>query len=363
MARNFGTLSLVDTLRVIDNANINDYGLDNLYANLNLLLQAHNLITADVLGEFGESTTDKIRRYGNTVGLGGFQELDEWGIADAQKTSIAGTDVGFPLRRFGRATQWTQLYFEQKTPADFIKETTQTLIDDVVNIQSQLRRALFTSTNNLTYVDRLDDRTTVPVRALLNADGASIPPDRYGNTFNGATHTHYLATASLTAANVDALLDTLIEHNIDAGDRIFIYINRANEAAFAALSGFLYYERATIQRGGGYTGNILTQGDRSDTTPDDVAIGMWDGFAEVWLKPWIPTNYILAFVRSATGVLTVRTPRFTDGSLRLVYDHNHHPLTANMYQRMMGVGVWQRHKAAILQTNNGTYQIPTISYP
>jgi hypothetical protein len=363
MPRSFGTLSLVDTLRSIDSTNINEYGLDNLYADVDLLLQAHNAITADIYGEFGETTQDKIRRYGNTVGVAGFQELDEWGIADAQKTSISGTDVGFPLRRFGRATQWTRLYFDTKTPADFIKETTQILIDDVLNIQTQMRRALFTSTNNLTYIDRLDNKVTLPVRALLNADGAAIPPDRYGNSFNGATHTHYLATASLVSANVDAALDTLIEHNIDGGDRLFIYINRAQEAAFTALSGFLYYERSTIQRGGGYTGNVLTQGQRDDVTPDDVAIGMWDGYAEVWIKPWVPSTYILFFVRSAEGVLTIRTPRFFDGSLRLAYDHEHHPLTANMWERFLGVGVWQRHKAAVLFTGGAAYANPTLSYP
>lgn len=362
MARNFGTLQLADTLRQIDNANIMEYGLDNLYANVQILLQAHNAIMDDVMN-FVETTDDRVRRYGTHAPNRGFQELDEYGAADVQKTAVSGVDVGFPLRKFGRGTGWTREYWEAKTPADFIKEMNTVLQDDVLNIQAQARRALFTSTNNLSYIDRFDTGTTLPVRALLNADGAAIPPDQWGNEFNGATHQHYLGTASLTAANVDATIDTVVEHGVMPGESIRIFINRGNEAAFTALTGFQYYERERITRGGGYTGDILEGGVRNDLKPDDVAIGLWDGYAEVWLKPWVPLNYVLVFLAGGEeGVLVRRRPIYRPaGMLRPVYEHNHHPLTAKEWERKIGFGVWQRHKAAILYIGNATYQNPTIS--
>lgn len=366
MARNFGSLAVLDTLRAIDKDNIMDYGMDNLYADMSDLLEAHNVITADILNDFAETSTDEVDRYGGTLGKLGFQELDETGIASAQKTGVTGVDIGFPLRRFGRATQWTSLYWKTHSPADFAKEITQMLLDDVTNIENQLRRALFKSTNNLTYVDRLASKKTLPLRALLNADSAPIPPDRYGNTFDASTHTHYLATASLTASNVDSLIDTIVEHGVDAGESLNIYINRADEAAFAALSGFLYFERETIERGGGFTGDMLTTGNRQDLVPDNVAIGMWDGTATVWLKPWVPANYILASLVGGEGTKALRRrvpPWAGGGDLNLDYEHEHSPFTARQWERFLGVSVFTRHKAAVLYTGGGTYTIPTIAAP
>ena len=364
MARNFGSLSIVDTLRTIDATNINDYGIDNLYANMRLLLDAHNTMTNEILDTFGYKSKDKIDRYGGTIGPGGFQQLSETGVPAPQKTSISGVDVGFPLYRFGRATQWTHLYWKQKTPADFIKEMVQLMIDDVTNIEQQLKRTLFNSVNNLTYIDRFDNLQQLPVRALLNADSAPIPPDKYGNTFNPATHTHYLATASVTASNVDALVTTVVEHGMSEGEQIFIYINRADEAAFTALSGFKYYEYDQIQRGGGYTGDIQLGGSRPTTELDNVAIGRWDSYVEVWLKPWIPAGYYLCFASGGIDqLIRWRTPFWGDGDLELMYEHEHHPFTAQAWERYMGLGIWIRHKAAILYTGGGTYVVPTFPYP
>lgn len=364
MARNFGTLSIVDTLRVIDDANIMEYGLDRLYDNMNLLLQAHNEITTDIMG-FVTRTTDKVRRYGTNLAINDFQEVDEWGGADAQKAGVSGVDVGFPLRRFVRATQWTSTYWEVKTPADFIQQMASLFLGDVINIQRALRRAIFTSTNNLAYIDRFDDLTTLPIRAFLNADGAFIPPDRFGNTFDPATHTHYLATAALTAANVDSLISTLVEHDLEQGENIFIYINKGNEAAFTALAGFQYYEQERVTRGGGYTGDLMEGGTRNDKAVDDVAIGLWDGWVEVWLKPWVPLNYLFAFATGSIiggGPLIMRQPKFRPaGNLRLMYEHEHHPLTAREWERKFGIGVWGRHKGAAMYTAGGAYVIPTIS--
>ncbi len=365
MARNYGSLSIVDTLRSITGSTIVEYGVDRLYENIRILLDAHNNMTQDILSTFASRSKMKQARYGGgTVGVLGFQELSETGIPRPQKTAVTGVDVGFPLRRFGRATQWTHLYWKQKTPADFIKETVNVLLDDVNNIEAQLRRALFYSVNNLSYVDRFDNLVTLPIRAGLNADGAPIPPDRFGNTFNGATHTHYLATASLTAPNVDALVDTLVEHDIEGGEEVIIYINRGNEAAFTALSGFRYYSQELLQPGGGSTASVQLGGTRDNYAVDDVEIGRWDGFVRVFLKPWVPVGYILAFVTGGTNeVLHWREPLWGSGDLDLMYEHEHHPFTAQAWERYMGISVWTRHKVAVLFTGGGTYTNPAISFP
>lgn len=331
---------------------IAELGEDRVWASVDAEFQAHNEIMREMLEEVVERSTDRLRRFGGTSGMT-MDEVDELGTADAEKIT-AGVNVGFPLRKYQRALQWTRNYFMVATGEEVAKQLQGIMQADRQNVTKQIKKAIFTSTNTTGVVDKLVDYVTLDLKALLNADGMVIPPGPNGESFNGATHTHYLATASFVVADLQALIDTVVEH-YGTGD-IRVNINKAQEAAIRGFTGFTAYIDARLipadntTRVQGRSLDMVNTGDR--------AIGVF-GAAEIWVKPWVPASYLFAYNRMAPKTLVMRT-RQGMGDLQLIYDDDQHPLRARGYEREFGVSVWQRMNGAVLYTGAGTYAIPTF---
>jgi hypothetical protein len=351
----FGTLSSLDSLAAIRQS-VADFGEDNAWLSINAALAAYNRQIADMTADLMERTADVQRAYG-TMDTKNMQELDQWGSPDAQKVT-AGVTVGFPLRRYGDALQWTRQFQVTQTVAQLAAEVDAIATADRRNMIRAAKVALFTSTN-ASFVDKLGGagspaNVTLALKALVNNDGANLPVGPNGEVF-ATSHTHYLANATLTAAAVTNAVVTVQEH-YNTGTPV-IYISQTDEAAFRALTGFVADVDARIVQP-----NTATY----STTPVVVAnlydrrIGLF-GAAEVWIKPWMIANYLFVYVRGAPVPLAMRVPALGSADLELVYDDERHPLRARGYQRMFGVGVWNRTNGAVLQFNNGTYQIPTIT--
>jgi hypothetical protein len=102
----YGTISSLDTLAT-SQATVYDYGENNAYQAVQDAFDAYNAVTREMLGDLVEFTTDNVRSYGSGADVGEMEELDQFGSPDAQKL-IAGVDVGFPLRAYGRALQLTR---------------------------------------------------------------------------------------------------------------------------------------------------------------------------------------------------------------------------------------------------------------
>jgi hypothetical protein len=230
---------------------------------------------------------------------------------------------------------------------------------DIKAFLRAIKQALFKPTNNLTYKDRLQTNLELPLRALLNADGTAIPTGPNGQTFDGSTHTHYKGVASLTAASLSALIDNVVEHGVDG--QIRLYIARADEATVRGFTGFSAYLDARIT----VTGAAQIGSQALDTTsPDDRAIGVFDG-AEVWVKPWVLEDYQAVIDYGATekalGIRT-RTGSLTGtGAFAIQAENEAYPLRARDVGREYGVGVVNRHKAAVQYSANATYAAPTFS--
>jgi hypothetical protein len=150
---------------------------------------------------------------------------------------------------------------------------------------------------------------------------------------------------------------TTVQEHYNTGVPV-IYINQADEAAVRALTGFNAYvdsrlvpaTTATTPRAGLDIANLY-----------DRPIGLF-GAAEVWIKPWMIANYAFAYVQGPPEPLVMRVPPFAGlADLQLMYEDDRHPLYARSYERQFGIGVWNRTNGAVLQFNNGTYQIPTIT--
>lgn len=365
MAKTYGTLQLLDELATIDAGNVFDYGEDRLYAHLSDMLTVHNAMTQDVFGLLVGNTTDNVRRFGAQTVAGEMVEVDEYGAADIQKTRVAGYDIGFPLRDYQYAIGWTRKYFETHAPADLAKEFIASKTADIINLKKQALRALFRATN-YTFIDRLTNSQSLPVKALQNADGSQIPMDAFGTSFNAATHTHLVGynSAAVVAADIVALIRNVVEHGVNGGV-VRIYINRAQEATVRGFtSNFDGLQPPMLDPGGGSTADVVRGPRDTPYVIDDRLIGIWDGFVEVWVKPWIPANYYLACLVGGTNEKVVEMRRRNIagyGQYRMVAEHEHFPLRAQHFEREFGMGVWNRLGAAILYGGGTSYVAPVIT--
>jgi hypothetical protein len=355
MAPRTGTYTLDDLLAAqFATVRAIEFGVDQLVAVLQADLEVHNSIMEDLLGEFADPTFDIFRRQGTSTD-GSFVEVDELGRGPTQKIK-AGQTVGFPLRKFQHPIGWTQDYQDRATVQDFAQSQVNAQKAHRRLVARELKRALYGATN-YTWVDIYSPHAIdVPVKAFWNADSAGIPDGPNGEVFNGATHTHYIGSATLTTAAVDSTINTIVEHGF--GSRIRIYINKADQAAWQALSGFQAYVIADLTLGTG--AGIPTNANLDTTRLDNRAIGRY-GAAEIWVKPWAIANYAVALSSGSDQKPlawrrdTVRPGLYTAAQL------NQFPLIAEYMQAFLGFGVWNRGNGAVLQFNNASYTTPTIT--
>jgi hypothetical protein len=294
-------------------------------------------------------------------------EVDEYGLADVQKVSVAGYDIGFPLKAYQYAVGWTRRYLERATVGEVAANLVAAQAADIRNIKREILRALFRATN-YTFIDRLTDGTSLPVKALQNADGAGIPMDQWGNTFNSATHTHLVGRAggSLAASDISALVDNVTEH-AESGELV-IYIPLGLQTTVEGFtSNFKTLQAPLIDPGPGSTADVVLNGQKDNPYDvNDKLIGIWDGFVRVYVKPWMPANYILAYMRGGNmggSALEYRRPTLAvAANFRLVWEDEHYPLRARTMEREFGIGVWNRLGAAILYTGGTSYVQPTLTF-
>lgn len=356
MTPRYGTLSVLDTLAAYNNTNVIDFGEEQMAGFIQAIIDAENALVQDILTDFVGVVPSRETTYGTNTTSGDMVEVDEFGVADAQKVPFAPSTVGFPLRRVQHTLQWTNDYLAVTTPRQLAVQTLGITEADQRYFYTALRRALLKATN-ATFIDRLGgDNRSLSVKALVNADSAAMPPQPItGTSFNAATHTHYLATASFIEANLVALIETVREHGLNGGN-IRVYINTAQEATIRGFADFNPYVDSRIV--------YSTAGDRaaqttSQTDLEDRPLG-FHGPAEIWIKPWMPASYVVANIVGGGGDPAIgwRRPEgaFAPfGDLRLAAEFDRFPLHAQTMQRMLGFGAWNRVRAAVLYTGGGSY--------
>lgn len=330
------------------------FGLDTIQQILAADIAAHNALVNDMVSELVEVSTDRQRIYGTSVS-GEMVEVDEYGRAPTQRT-LPGSTTGFPLRLFQYSLGWTNKWMQIKTPADLAEGTLGAEKAHLKAVQKQIKTALFLS-SNYDWVDFLVDGVTLNVKRLVNADSAPIPDDPFGGTFDGSTHTHYTAAASLSATNATALINNVVEHGF--GGEVRLAINRGDEAAFRALTGFVAYQDPRLVFGASTTGIPETRLDLSRL--DNRPIGIF-GAAEVWVKPWVPRYYAFAWDAASPQKPLVFRQRdaATLQGLRIAATDDDYPLYSQYMEAEYGIGVWTRTNGAVLYFNNASWADPTF---
>lgn len=350
----YGTNITLDLLAVTQQSVV-EIGEDRIFEALSLDLAAHNALMAEKTALLVAPTTERRRRYGGTDEMH-MEDLDEFGTPEAQKVT-AGATLDFPLWRVGIGLQWTRHWFQNHTAAELTAQYVAMRSADVRRVDLEIKRAFFNPTNYATQ-DKFVDWADLAIKRLVNADGMPIPTDPYGNAFDASTHTHYLATAALTDADVTAAIETVVEHYLNG--QLVVYINRAQEDWFQNTSTkftpYLPVEIIPSQLAQQARGRLATN------TLYNRAIGIFGSqAAEVWVKPWIPANYILVLMMGVGKVLAWRTRRNASGTLALEYENEVHPLRAQALAREFGIGVWERTAASVLYTGGGAYVAPTLT--
>jgi len=355
----YGTLSIFDTIggrRAAANDFIGLYDPATLYQQLSIFLEAHNRIMNEISGDLVETTTERFLTWGSNDETS-MMDGDEMSRPEVSKGKFDPTMMGFPLRIRQVAYGVTQLFMETKTIGDLEQVVTACTDADLRDRLAAIRATVFNPTNNLTYKDRFVDNITLPLRSFLNADGAYIPPDYYGNTFDPNTHTHFLGTSSFVNADVHTLIDTVVEHYNSGTVRV--NINRAQETAVRGFADFLPYWDARI--------TPSVNQNNALGTPLDVLniynrpIGIF-GAAEIWVKPWVPANYLFAFNTGQQKPLKMRvrpTVGVNRGELRIAAQLSAYPLMATYMEREYGIGVYNRQNGACLKTDNSVYSAPS----
>lgn len=306
----------------------------------------------DMMGDLVAHTTDRQRKQGTSVD-GEMLEADEFSRGPTQRTT-SGQLVGFPLQKFQFALGWTRDWAKRRSPADFAIAQQAAQKANLRRIRYELKKAIFTPTN-YTFTDFLVDNAELSVKALINADSSSIQSGPNGETFDGSSHTHYNANNGLTAAAVQATIDDVVEHGF--GGAVRVYINQGNEAAFRLLTGFVGYvdQRLTLKADANDPNTRLDY-----TRMDNRPIGLF-GAAEVWVKPWVPANYLFASDTSSTQKpFVMRNPTIEPG-LRVVAEIDTFPLTAQYMEHQFGIGAWNRLNGAVLYFGAGSYATPSLS--
>ncbi len=354
MATNTGTLTLKDLLSERFQS-VAQFGMDSVVAVIQRDMAAYNRQLTDMFTLLADRTNDRLRIAGASA-AGEMIDVDETGTAPTQ-TAGAGSPLGFPLRAKQFNLGWSRRWFNAHSPAEMAEQTLNAQQAHIRGLIRDMKRAFYTATNS-TFRDRLQTpQLDLAVKVFANADSFPIPNGPNGETFTASSHTHYLGAGSLAAADVVSLINTVVEHG--HGGRIILAINVADATAVSALTGFVAAQPTTIRLADTVTATVATL----DTSRlNDRFIGIFNGVAEVWIKPWAIANYILAFDAEDTRKpLVLRTRNGAAPTLDVVSQFEHYPLQAEYMETEYGFGVWTRTNGAVLYFANATYASPTIT--
>ncbi|MBK6317025.1 MAG: hypothetical protein IPF53_22740 [Blastocatellia bacterium] len=62
----------------------------------------------------------------------------------------------------------------------------------------------------------------------------------------------------------------------------------------------------------------------------------------MWVKPWIPANYLFTYVEGSPAPLVLRTRSAGGGGLEIAAEDELHPLRARTLESEFGFGAWTR---------------------
>lgn len=318
-----------------------------------------------------------------------FEKATEFGIPKSLRPNLTPTARAYPFEWFDARHAYT-FQFLAGGPGHSTGAT-QRQLDAVMDMMLEadnalqyemVMKALFNNANRTTLIDG----TTYTVTALYNADSIYIPPYR-GQTFNPATHTHYVFSgqASQTAFDPQDHLDlaALVEehgYNRAAGYNIIFLMNPID-----ANAGIVGFQRGVAKDYGaavdpvslydfipsnganlnmmlppGYT---LVGGLPANAFAGLDVAGSWGPYLVVTDRQ-IPQGYMVALATrgasTQTNVVGIRDHENAAlrGLVLLPGNRQNYPLIDSYFVRGMGTAIGPRGAAAIMQLAQSAYAVP-----
>jgi hypothetical protein len=180
-------------------------------------------------------------------------------------------------------------------PRSMMAVVTDVILTDTQNFHKALKNAFFGSTN-YAWIDHLIDGYSLSVKGWPTTTASPTRPTPTATPSRAPTTTTSPASRRWPPADIDAVINTVAEH-----------YNRGQVRALhplgldATIRGV--QRRRAVHRGAAVTTTRIATTVTIGTGELDTAqinnrrIGYWGNQgAEVWVKPWVPANYMLAFM-------------------------------------------------------------------
>lgn len=334
------------------------------FSKLNSALQADLRFWEDqvrsALAAIAETSVDRARVWGSSA-VAEFEELDEFGKPSGQKY-LMGNTSNFPLRRYAVALGWTSLWFATHKASE-MAEKVLAMQRGANELEIKLMKEAIYFHENKSVKDKLVDNTDLSVKRWINADNSLIPNSpTSGSAFDGATHTHFLTTATqntVVASDLERLVETVREHNVGTPA---LFINEANTSTLMALgtSGSFVPLSAPVIN---YVATDSTiQKLDINTDPADRMVGYFGpNYTPVYTKPWAIRDFYVCLALGGAEKPLVRRIHKVPAlqGLHLESENDNFPLHAQSYALIVGYGCWNRLAGAVLSVDS-VYTDPTI---
>ncbi len=310
----------------------------------------HNRQVDGIMAELVERTEGYTARF-KLAGGGTMQPLDEFG--NPLPVREAGYyDVAYPIQGAGTAFGDNRITRALMTVSEANELTLNTLRRDADWMKRHILAALFDDVT-WTYPDQ--DKGNLTIQPLANGDTVT----HIKNNGTQATDDHYLATASAIADAANpytGIYTDLMEHPVNQGGTVVVYIPTALKATTLALAAFVDVDVADVQVGN----------DTAKLT-GSIARGFGDEVlgkvSNCWIVEWtlLPDEHMVAVVRG-TQKTVLKMREYAAASLKGLFQEDHSPdgnLEEKRFIRYAGFGCYNRVGALIQQVGNATYEIPT----
>ena len=365
-------LYTLEQLEGMTNVPISDFdgGADALAESVQADLAAWNATIETAVGELCEITSNRYEGRGDgeddsADGVGNGRS-DQF-AAPLTNTALPVGAVMFPCYPHEYATGWTIDFLESATVSQLAIKLKKEQKRDLRNIMNAIRRGIYLSGNRVER-DHFDPRkAALHIKSFLNADGDAIPMSADSlEYFDGASHTHYLTAATanqLVEADVDRLIATVAEHGY--GEKIHIYISMGDETAMKSIgSKFQPILSAELVHAVNQT-RPNQQATPRELNLQNRLIGLYDGKAYVWVKPYAVSKRIFAadVAHENKPLAFRRRPQPKLQGMRLMAVIPSHPIYVEQMRHDFGIAVRTRENGAVLdwsQGSDGTYSDPTL---
>lgn len=361
--------------------------LNAIWATYAAALESFNAARQPLISLLSSTVTDVVEDIVQP-GQERFEQATDYGIAVSIRPQPIVTQRAYPFSWWDIRAGYTFQFLAGNGSTNGASQAQlDTILSQAMEADNQLQmdmvmKALFNSANRTAMIGSGQYATGNPftVTALYNADSSYIPPYK-GQTFNGASHTHYVGSG-VQATNFDpadfiALALLVEEHGFTRanGYNVIFLMNPAD--ASAGVSGFqrgVAYNSVTSKwdfipaQGQNFTlmlpaGVTLTGGQPGNTFAGLDVAGSYGPYLIVQ-DYQIPAGYMVAVATQGqstnTNVIGLREhPNAQLQGLIIKPGNNaNYPLIDSHFIRGIGSGVRQRGAAAVMQLNSATYTVP-----